>query len=152
MEASHVEAYRDHVPCRCRSLLHGDGGHGACDAGGRAGERHVRFAAAGAVYEAVPAPRAGYVWAPGHYRLINDRYAWTPGHWEAARVGYRYIPDTWERTMIGGREQWRYVPSRWDRNGDGVPDRYERHSERGPYGDRDHDGIPNAYDRYDNRR
>ena len=52
----------------------------------------------------------------------------------------------------GGREQWRYVPSRWDRNGDGIPDRYERQSERGPYGDRDHDGIPNAYDRYDNRR
>jgi hypothetical protein len=67
-------------------------------------------------------------------------------------VGYRYIPDTWERVVVGGREQWRYAPSRWDRNGDGIPDRYERQSERGPYGDRDHDGIPNAYDRYDNRR
>ena len=33
----------------------------------------------------------------------------------------------------------------------GIPDRYQRHSERGPWGDRDHDGIPNAYDRYDNR-
>ena len=51
------------------------------------------------VYEVVPAPRAGYVWAPGHYRLINDRYVWTPGHWEVARVGYRYIPDTWERVI-----------------------------------------------------
>jgi len=50
-----------------------------------------------AVYEAVPAPRGGYVWAPGHYRLLNDRYVWNPGHWEAARAGYRYIPDTWER-------------------------------------------------------
>jgi hypothetical protein len=84
--------------------------------------------------------------------LINDRYVWTSGHWEVARVGYRYIPDTWERVVVGGREQWRYAPSRWDRNGYGIPDRYERQSERGPYGDRDHDGIPNAYDRYDNRR
>jgi len=104
------------------------------------------------VYEAVPAPRAGYVWAPGHYRLVNDRYVWNPGHWEAVRAGYRYIPDTWERVTVGGREQWRYVPSRWDRDGNGIPDKYEHHSERGPYGDRDHDGIPNAYDHYDNRR
>jgi hypothetical protein len=104
------------------------------------------------VYEAVPAPRAGYLWAPGHYRLVNDRYVWSPGHWEAARAGYRYVPDAWERVVSGGREQWRYVPSRWDRDGNGVPDRYERHSERGEWGDRDHDGIPNAVDPYNNNR
>ena len=104
------------------------------------------------VYEVVPAPRAGYVWAPGHYVLVNDRYVWTRGQWLPARTGYRYVPDVWERVTVGGREQWRYVPSRWDRDGDGVPDRYERHSERGPWGDRDHDGIPNAVDPYYNRR
>ena len=143
-----LKCMANYVPCRCRSLLHGDGGHGVCDAGSRAGECHVRFPAPVLIYEVVLAPRAGYVWAPGHYRLINDRYVWTQGHWEVARVGYRYAPDTWERFVVGGREQWRYVPSCWDRNGDGIPDRYQRHSERGPYGDRDHDGIPNAYDRY----
>ena len=104
------------------------------------------------VYEAVPAPRAGYLWAPGHYRLVNDRYVWSPGHWEAVRAGYRYVPDAWERVVSGGREQWRYVPSRWDRDGNGVPDKYERHSERGAWGDRDHDGIPNAVDPYNNNR
>ncbi|WP_422001666.1 YXWGXW repeat-containing protein [Reyranella sp.] len=108
-----------------------------------------------APYEAVPAPRAGYVWAPGHYNLVNDRYQWSPGHWVAARPGYRYVPDNWERYTANGRDQWRYVPSRWDRDGDGVPNRYDRTDNRhgnGPNGDRDRDGVPNKYDRYDNRQ
>ena len=38
-------------------------------------------------YEVVPAPRAGYVWAPGHYELINDQYVWRPGQWMTERAG-----------------------------------------------------------------
>jgi hypothetical protein len=82
-------------------------------------------------YEAVPAPRAGYVWAPGHYTLVHDQYVWRPGQWLIARPGYRYVPSAWERAYVSGREQWRYAPSRWDRDGD---------------------GIPNAFDAWDNRR
>ncbi|UYN94193.1 MAG: YXWGXW repeat-containing protein [Enhydrobacter sp.] len=105
------------------------------------------------VYEAVPAPRHGYVWAQGYYRLVNDRYVWVPGRWVEARPGYRYVPDRWDRVYIGGREQWRYVPSRWDRDGDGIPNRYDRRDDRhGWKGDRDRDGIPDRYDRYDNRQ
>ena len=37
------------------------------------------------VYEVVPVPRVGYVWAPGHYVLVNDRYVWTRGQWLAER-------------------------------------------------------------------
>jgi hypothetical protein len=108
-------------------------------------------------YEVVPAPRAGYVWAPGHYELVRDQYVWVPGQWLTQRAGYRYVPSTWERYYSAGREQWRYVPSRWDRDGDGVPDRYEAkryHNSKnnGAFGDRDHDGIPNAFDNWDNRR
>ncbi len=100
-------------------------------------------------YEAVPAPRAGYVWAPGHYRLINDQYVWTRGQWMAARPGYRYVPDTWQQVD----NRWRYAPSRWDRDGDGIPNRYDTNNNNrtGPNGDRDRDGIPNRYDQYDNR-
>ena len=105
-----------------------------------------------AIYEVAPAPRPGYVWAPGHYVLFNDRYVWRKGQWIVARPGYRYVPDRWERIYVGGREQWRYMPSRWDRNGDGIPDRYEHHSWNNLWSDRDHDGIPNAYDTHDNRR
>ena len=108
-------------------------------------------------YEVVPAPRSGYIWAPGHYELIHDQYVWRPGQWMTQRAGYRYVPSNWERFYVSGREQWRYVPSRWDRDGDGIPDRYEakryhNNNNNGPYGDRDHDGIPNAYDNWDNRR
>ena len=63
-------------------------------------------------YEVVPVPRAGYVWAPGHYELVRDQYVWMPGQWMTARAGYRYVPSTWERSYVSGREQWRYQPSR----------------------------------------
>ena len=101
-------------------------------------------------YEVVPAPRAGYVWAPGHYELINDQHVWRPGQWMTDRAGYRYVAPTW--AQVGNR--WQYHPSRWDRDGDGIPNRYDRTDNRklnGPNGDIDRDGIPNKYDRYDNR-
>ena len=46
-------------------------------------------------YEVVPAPRTGYIWAPGHYRLVNDQYVWTPGQWLTQRAGYRNDADIW---------------------------------------------------------
>jgi hypothetical protein len=117
-------------------------------------------------YEAVPAPRAGQVWAPGQWQLVNDQYAWQPGHWQQARAGYRYMPDSWDRQTVNGRDQWRYQPSRWDKDGDGIPNRYDRDDNRNndnrndrsynnatnPFGDRDRDGIPNILDNQNNNR
>jgi hypothetical protein len=94
------------------------------------------------IYEVTPAPRAGYVWAPGHYRYDGGRYVWASGRWIGDRPGYRWVSDRWERGPSG----WYHVAGRWDRNGNGIPDRYERRAEGGPWGDRDHDGVPNAYD------
>jgi WXXGXW repeat (2 copies) len=100
-------------------------------------------------YEVVPAPRAGHVWAPGHYELIHDQYVWRPGQWLTARPGYRYVAPSWAQV----NNRWQYTPSRWDRDGDGIPNRYDRSdNRRGAYGDRDRDGVPNRYDRYDNRQ
>lgn len=110
------------------------------------------------MYEVVPAPRPGYVWAPGAWHWENGRHVWSRGHWEVMRTGYRFVPDRWEKTYVSGREQWQFHPSRWergpngDRDHDGIPNKYDRHDDRGPWGDRDHDGIPNKYDRHDNRR
>lgn len=99
--------------------------------------------------EVVPAPRAGYIWAPGHYELIRDQYVWRPGQWLTARPGYRYVGPSWAQL----NNRWQYTPSRWDRDGDGIPNRYDRSdNRRGPYGDRDRDGVPNAFDAWDNRR
>lgn len=31
--------------------------------------------------EETPAPRAGYIWAPGRFETVGTREAWVPGHW-----------------------------------------------------------------------
>ena len=38
-------------------------------------------------YEAVPAPRRGYLWAPGYWNGKNNRHVWQGGHWERERAG-----------------------------------------------------------------
>jgi hypothetical protein len=93
------------------------------------------------VYEVVPAPRPGYIWAPGYYRYDAGRYAWTTGRWMPVRPGYRWVNDRWDH----GPQGWYHVAGRWDRDRDGIPDRYER---RTAWGDRDHDGVPNVYDNH----
>ncbi len=84
------------------------------------------------IYEVVPAPRAGYVWAPGYWRWEGSRHVWTGGRWMAERPGYRWMPDRWAQE--NGR--WRHYEGHWDR------------SEARAFGDRDHDGVPNIYDRH----
>jgi hypothetical protein len=33
------------------------------------------------VVEVMPAPRAGYIWSPGHWETRGTRQAWIAGHW-----------------------------------------------------------------------
>ncbi len=104
-------------------------------------------------YEAVPAPRAGHVWTPGYWDWQRNRHHWVAGTWVSARPGYVYAQPTWVNS--GGR--WHLYRGAWargggDRDHDGIPNRYDRHDDRGrvrgrPGRDRDHDGIPNRYDR-----
>jgi len=79
-------------------------------------------------FEAVPAARAGYVWAPGHWNWRNNRHAWVKGHWERERSGYYYHPHRWVQ-QDGGR--WSNERGKWDRtprdrDGDGVSNRRDR--------------------------
>ena len=78
--------------------------------------------------EVVPAPREGFVWAPGHHEWRNGQYVWIQGHWLPERRGYAYVAPRWVQR---GNGEWYMVGGNW---------------ERGPYGDRDHDGIANRYD------
>ena len=78
-------------------------------------------------YEAVPAPRRGYVWAPGYWEPRGHRHVWRTGHWVQNRPGYVYRQPVW--SQHGNR--WDYRASRWDasrrdRDGDGVPNRHDR--------------------------
>ena len=92
------------------------------------------------LYEAVPAPRSGYIWAPGHYVWDNGRYVWRGGEWMETRSGYAWQPAHWVQRADGS---WYLAGGAWVRTDNLAYDRSER---RGPNGDMDHDGIRNADD------
>ena len=73
-------------------------------------------------YERVPAPRRGYVWAPGHYAPRGKGHVWIGGLWMHARPGYAYRQPEWRER--GGR--WQQRRGGWDRDHDGVPNRHDR--------------------------
>jgi hypothetical protein len=109
------------------------------------------------VYEVIPAPRRGYVWAPGFWEWRKHRHHWVPGHYVTARPGYVYAPPSWHHRG----DRWVMEPSRWNRgpahhygpppghyrdHGDrhhGKHDKHDRHHGR----DRDRDGIRDRHDR-----
>ena len=71
-------------------------------------------------FEAVPAPRSGYVWSNGNWQWDGSQHVWAGGTWQAERPGYVYSQPQWVE-----RRSWNYQPSRWDRDGDGVPNRQD---------------------------
>ncbi len=105
-------------------------------------------------YEAVPTPRRGQVWLPGHWEWRGNHHAWVAGQFVRARPGYQYVQPTYVRQ--GNR--WDYRAGYWahenrahdnrggrgDRDHDGIANRYDR--------DRDNDGVPNRYDRHPDNR
>ncbi len=56
----------------------------------------IRVAPPAPRVEVVPAPRAGYVWAPGYWRWHGHQHVWTGGHWIHERRGYHWVPERWE--------------------------------------------------------
>src|SRR5258706_316450 len=86
--------------------------------------------------EVVPAPRSGFVWAPGYYAHRNGQYVWMKGHYERERHGQYWHPGHW----VEREGRWAFVQPGW-------------HGERFAYNgrgyarDRDHDGVPDFADR-----
>lgn len=63
-------------------------------------------------FEAVPAPRLGYVWAPGYW-MWNPRmhrHVWVAGRWMHARPGWHYLPPHW---VHGPRGRWHFNQGYW---------------------------------------
>jgi hypothetical protein len=107
-------------------------------------------------HEVVPAARAGYVWAPGHYEYRGNNYTWVGGQWYTARNGYEYREPRWVQR---GNGEWYMAGGNWergaygDRDHDGVPNRFDRDSRDhrgGRPADRDGDGVPDRFDNYPN--
>jgi len=63
------------------------------------------------IYEAVPAPRVGYAWAPGYWRWEHERHVWVPGRWMTARAHHHWVADHWAEGPHGG---WHHQPGHWD--------------------------------------
>jgi hypothetical protein len=96
-------------------------------------------------YEAVPAPRHGYVWVPGFWDWNGRRHVWIAGHWERARPGYAYYRPEWHREG----DRWVLNRGHWaeERHDHGRHEGWERHEDRH---DRDHDGVPDRFDHHPN--
>jgi|ERR1700674_979524 hypothetical protein len=76
-------------------------------------------------YEAVPAPRRGYLWSPGYWNASHDHHVWKAGHWEHERTGYHFTQPTWTQRD----NRWQLERGRWnkgDREGDGVRNSRDR--------------------------
>ena len=76
-------------------------------------------------YEAVPAPRVGWVWVPGYWDWRAHRHHWVAGHWMRSRPAHVYYSPRWYES--GGR--WHLARGYWgarDSDHDGVPNRYDR--------------------------
>jgi len=114
----------------------------------------IRTAPPAPLYERVPPPRYGYVWAPGHWEWNGYRHVWAPGFWLAERPGFVYRAPAWYQGNGGWYLQpaaWTpYAPARYERQyeRDGYRDRqYERgYGDRPDYRDRDRDGVPDRYE------
>jgi hypothetical protein len=61
--------------------------------------------------EVVPAPRVGYVWAPGYWEYRERAHVWVPGRWVRERRGYHWVPDRWDQR--GPR--WHHERGHWER-------------------------------------
>ena len=64
-------------------------------------------------YEAVPAPRSGYAWAPGYWQWENQRHVWTQGRWIEARPGSYWVADRWEAQD----KRHHFEPGHWKEGG-----------------------------------
>jgi WXXGXW repeat (2 copies) len=60
--------------------------------------------------EVVPAPRPGYVWAPGYWEWRQGAHVWVGGRWMGARPGYRWVPDRWEQHG----DHWHHAQGHWE--------------------------------------
>lgn len=95
------------------------------------------------IAEAVPAPRAGFAWAPGHYEFRDGRYVWHTGSWIQDRPGWTWQEARWLQRPDGS---WVLAGGHWAQ-GHAIAS-FDPSRHRGANGDFDGDGVRNWDDRY----
>lgn len=80
------------------------------------------------IYEAVPAPRPGYVWQPGYWAWDDHghKHKWKQGKWAKDRPGYVYESPRWVQASNG----WVMQPERWNQG----PGDHGKHKDKGGKG------------------
>ena len=61
--------------------------------------------------EVLPAPRAGCIWAPGHWEWNGRFHTWVAGAWIVAHGTYHWSPARWEQ--VGPR--WHFIQGSWQK-------------------------------------
>jgi hypothetical protein len=61
--------------------------------------------------ERPPAPRDGYVWAPGYWDWGGHGYSWVPGRFIFERRGAHWVPDRWDQVD----SHWQHEAGHWER-------------------------------------
>ena len=65
--------------------------------------------------EVIPAPRPGYVWAPGYWAWQGGRHIWVAGCWVPVHRGYYWVPDRWVEYRGPRGPHWHFEPGHWKR-------------------------------------
>ena len=65
--------------------------------------------------EVIPAPRPGYVWAPGYWAWQGGRYIWVAGRWVPVHRGYYWMPDRWVEYRGPRGPHWHFELGHWER-------------------------------------
>jgi hypothetical protein len=60
--------------------------------------------------ERAPAPRDGYVWAPGYWEWSGHAYTWVSGRYIFERRAAHWVPDRWDQVGT----HWQHVNGHWE--------------------------------------
>ena len=60
--------------------------------------------------EIVPAPRPGFIWAPGFWSWDGHHHVWHRGYWEREHPGEHFVPAGW----VNGPHGWHFAPAHWE--------------------------------------
>ena len=63
--------------------------------------------------EVIPAPRPGFVWAPGYWAWEGNRHVWVAGRWMQSRPGYYWVPERWEQHAEERGHHWHFESAWW---------------------------------------
>jgi hypothetical protein len=58
-----------------------------------------------------PAPRPGFVWAPGYYRWDGHQHVWVDGRFIHERHGSHWVPEHWDER----HGHYHFIPGHWER-------------------------------------